>query len=112
MYYCSEYNPLKKKTPKRCLGNFVGDWFHIFSLTNNPSFFFLTFKDENGEVIDPSIQDGTYTEKENLYEPHNLSTEESSSCVSTVTSIVKEEEEEEEMEVQSPVSSRKGTILV
>lgn len=59
-------------------------------------------------MVDPSVQDGTYTEKDYSYESHNLSTEESSRCTSTATSTV----EEEEMEVQSPVSSRKGIILV
>jgi hypothetical protein len=75
----------------------------FFSVTNN----LFLFEDENGEVVDPSVQDGTYAEKENLYELHNLSTE-SSGCGSTATSTV---EEEEEMEVMSPISSHKGTIL-
>ncbi|KAJ4756213.1 Condensin complex subunit 1 [Rhynchospora pubera] len=65
----------------------------------------IVTEDENGEVVDPPVQEETSAEKENLYKSSNLSTN-GSRCGSTTTSTIVEEE----VEVQSPLSTRKVTL--
>ncbi|KAJ3683828.1 hypothetical protein LUZ60_014055 [Juncus effusus] len=65
-------------------------------------------EDENGEVLDPPVQESSDTETENLNEQDESLSEES--CVSkTKSSELEEDDDEEEMEVQSTrMSSRRG----